>query len=729
MKKKTDDELIGCINKAINELVFPKYKLQKAYNYYNGVRDAEQYRYIEENYGLGNPTSLEFIPLIKKHVDALVGEYLETPILPKVTCKDSSTLSNIARDKQLKIVDEVFKYLKGHLNNSILAFIDGKNITDKAVDMQLRKIIEDIDKNYISEYEIAAQNLIQYIIQSRNTDLIEKLKVLFKDLLITGFAYYRVKPSLEGTNIDIEVLNPLNVFIDRNPESVYIKNSYRAVVRKWMTKNQILNKYGELLDRDSIKELEEMYEGAYDATTYYVRSFDNQATGYPATDGILAGQEVVPGFPYDEYRVANYRLLPVYEVEWTETHKRDGRFVMERYEGVRIGESIYVLSDESENVIRSMDNPTFCTLSTSGLVYTTRNQEPYSLVLACSKLQDKYDILHFYRDSLIANSGTSGDWLDLSMLPTMLGTSLPERVQKWIAYKKSGVALIDTSQEGRTFNNNTSFAGFDDTIKAQAIQAIEMAIQSTEEVCSSITGVFRERLNGIEQKDAVTNVKVGIKNSFTVTKQYYQQMDILTNELLIDCLNMAKIVFKKGISGTLILGDKGVKIFTALPKYYTVTDFDVHIASSTDVIQDMEMIKQLIPEFIKAGNIDPSIIMEAIGTKSLTELKINVREAMRKQKEENNMAGQLQQQVEQLQQQLQQAQSQLQQAQSKIESLNEAKLQLEKAKNDTQGEIEWYKARADKDYKEGSVDNDSKRVELEYAQMHDGNNNNNEVKY
>ena len=131
----------------------------------------------------------------------------------------------------------------------------------------------------------------------------------------------------------------------------------------------------------------------------------------------------------------------------------------------------------------------------------------------------KYDILHFYRDSIIANSGTAGDWLDLSMLPTVLGADLPERLQKWIAYKKGGIALVDTSQEGRAFNNNTSFAGFDDTVKAQTIQAIELAIERTENTCSSITGVFRERLNGIEQHDAVSNVKVGIKNSFTVTKQ------------------------------------------------------------------------------------------------------------------------------------------------------------------------------------------------------------------
>ena len=108
MKKKTEDEMVACINKAITELVYPKYKLQKAYNYYNGVRDAEQFRALEENFGLGNPTSIEFIPLIRKHIDALIGEYLGTLIIPKIYCKDSETIHNIERDKQLEISKKLY---------------------------------------------------------------------------------------------------------------------------------------------------------------------------------------------------------------------------------------------------------------------------------------------------------------------------------------------------------------------------------------------------------------------------------------------------------------------------------------------------------------------------------------------------------------------------------------------------------------------------------------------
>lgn len=138
-----------------------------------------------------------------------------------------------------------------------------------------------------------------------------------------------------------------------------------------------------------------------------------------------------------------------------------------------------------------------------------------------------------------------------------------------MSLKKQGLGLLDSSQEGRLAQGaaplNTIFNGFDNTVKAQSVQAIQIAIDSIEATVSSITGVFRERLNGIQQKDAVTNVKVGVQNSFIQTKQYYHQMDLIVNELLLDCLNQAKIVWKNGLTGSIVLGDKYQKVFTALP--------------------------------------------------------------------------------------------------------------------------------------------------------------------
>jgi hypothetical protein len=110
-----------------------------------------------------------------------------------------------------------------------------------------------------------------------------------------------------------------------------------------------------------------------------------------------------------------------------------------------------------------------------------RDNEPSSLVLQCANLQDKYDVVMYLRDNVLANSGTAGDWLDVSMLPTFLGADTTERIQKWIAYKKAGTALMDSSQEGRGFNNNTFVAGYDDSVKAQVIQAFDLVLLRIEE--------------------------------------------------------------------------------------------------------------------------------------------------------------------------------------------------------------------------------------------------------
>ena len=725
-KSKSNDELIQKTDIAIAELVYDKDDIQKAYNYYNGKRDAEQFRYLEENFGIGNPTSIEFTPLIRKHVDALVGEYLGTPILPKISCKDAKTISAMTREKELHITSEVYKTVQKHLKSNILAFLesgDQGKLQDPYIQQTLDNLIEDLNNNFISQFEIASQDVLQYIMQNRQTDFKTKLWTLIKDLLISGYTFYQTVPTPSGQNVGIDVLDPLNTFIDKNPNSPYVKDSYRVVVRRWMTKSQIINKYGKEMSKEDLQNLKENWKEALDWSTKYVKLMHTSGC---ESLGIVGDHEAVvePGRPVQKNKGynPNYEQIPVYEVEWTEV---DDKFVMQLYQTVRIGQDIYVLRGRKEDVSRSIDNPSYCSLTVNGVYFDNRNDEPFSLVLACANLQDRYDLLIFYRDNLIANSGTAGDWIDESLIPTNLGVQWPERLKQWLAYKKQGIALIDTAQEGRLATGqapiNTIFNGYDDTVKAQAIQAIQLAIDSVEQTCSSISGVFRERLNGIEAKDAVTNVKIGQSNSFTISKQWYTHMDLLTEEILTDCLNLAKVVYKKGLTGTLVLGDKFQKIFTALPEHFTTSDWDIHVVANSEITRDLEQLKALIPELVKGQAVSADTLFDIMTCKSLTEAKYAVKMAVKKQKEEQNTLGQLQQQVQQLEQQLKQSQSQLQQAQQKIETLNEQKLQIEAQNNQAKAEIERYKAQTDRDYKEKSAENDLLRTKIEIEQLHDGN--------
>jgi hypothetical protein len=311
---------IEIIDKAIRELVYDKVSIRKAYQYYHCKRDEEQFKNLEENYGVGSPTSVEFTPLIKKHIDVLVGQYLGLEQDLKVTCKDSDTVSNIVREKQLKIQKAVHDYLHKYLvNNIIAAIVDNKEITnDPYIEKELQKIRDDVESNFISEYEIAGQNILQYIKQSRNIDLKNKLRLIFVDLLVAGVAYYRTKVTDSKTNINFERLNPLDTFVDRNPNSTYLNDSRRVVMRKYMTRENILYEYGDELTNEAIDELNEMVDKGENTNTYFIHvGGQNQTfTRTNSVHGILGGLEVMPSSDTNSYGSHhNQNVIVVYEVE------------------------------------------------------------------------------------------------------------------------------------------------------------------------------------------------------------------------------------------------------------------------------------------------------------------------------------------------------------------------------------------------------------------------------
>ena len=205
-------------------------------------------------------------------------------------------------------------------------------------------------------------------------------------------------------------------------------------------------------------------------------------------------------------------------------------------------------------------------------------------------------------------------------------------------------------------------------------------------------------------------------------------MDLVTCEILLGSLNQAKVTYKKGLTGTIILGDKYQQIFTALPEHFTVTDYDIHIIASSEVMEDLQTIKQMIPELAKMQAVTPDILIEALTSKSLTDLKYKVQKSIKMQKEENNQIMQLQQQLEEAQQQLQQMQGELQKSQQKVQQLDEKRLMLEQEKIQLDYQVNWLKANTDKTYKERQMDVEEKRTEIEIMQLNDGNPFNDKIK-
>lgn len=738
MNKKTEIEKI---NRCISELVYDKVALRKAYNYYHGVRDPEQFKHLEDNYGVGVPTSVTFTPLMKKHVDLLVGEYLELEPDMTVTCKDDETISKIQRDKLLKIDQEMHNFLVKYLNNAIINILMGSQqpINDPFVEKELQRIKDNVDKSFESEYEIAAQNILEWIKKNRELDVRNKLREILIDLLVGGCCYYRVKPV--GETMSLEVLNPLDTFIERNPNSFFLNKSRRAVIRRWMTKEEILEEFWDDLPDSAINKINDYFSGSSrDEWGYdYVTLPSSMETLLPGGDsmtvpspGVLAGLEVHPLYPFGGDELSNtnysYRTIPVYECQWLEFDKKKNRSVL--HEGVKIGGEIYITRGEPDYYIKSKTDNRSCKLNINGMFFNDKNGQPFSLIASTMSMQDKYDLLIYSRDNLIASSGTIGDWIDIAALPAVLGAELPERVMKWLAYKKNGVALFDSSQDGAQLIN-TTFNGFDDTIKAQSIQAIQIAIDSIEMQAASISGVTPQKLGQIQEREAASNVKVGIHQSSLVVKPYFHAMDLMQREVCYDLLNLAKYVFKDGFTGTITLGEKLVKVFTALPEHYTMTDYDLHIEDSSEIYAKLQAAQQLNIEFVSNGLVDAEMSLDILDAKNLTQMKRRMRSAILSKKAENNMVQQLQQQVQQYESDaknynktISDLQNEIKRLQSQVEANNQAKIQLDAKRV----EIEEKEARDKKDYNDKLIEVKEKQLDAEMMQMWDGNPYNNQIR-
>jgi len=299
-----------------------------------------------------------------------------------------------------------------------------------------------------------------------------------------------------------------------------------------------------------------------------------------------------------------------------------------------------------------------------------------------------------------------------------------------LAYKKNGLALFDSSQEG-TEMLNTTFNGFDDTVKAQSIQAIQIAIDSVEMQAAAITGVFPEKLGGIEERDAVSNVKVGIKYSTLLTKQYFVAMDMMYKEISYDLLNLAKFVYDKGLTGLIVLGNKYSRIFTALPKHYTMTDFDIHIQDTSESFQDKETLKTFSTELIKANLADPELIVKIVTTKSMTELKQYIEESMATKRSENDQLKQMQEQLTQYEQAQKQAEKQVKELEARnrelenqIQKNSDEKIAIEKRKL----ELSQQEITNEKDYRDKVIETKEKQIQAEILQMYDSNPYNDKIR-
>ena len=730
------------IDHWVSALVYPKTHLKTYRAYYNGVRKDKEFDYLTENFGIGTPAALKFTNIIKPRVDSIVSQLESDSYTYNVSCTDNKTIDLIQEEKKEKKLKEIEQSLSLFAKNMKASFEkDQQPVPYADLKNSVDKIKDKYKTNFMSDFEVAAQRVCVYFEKSNEMELRLKLSLLVHDLIVTGECYYRVYFIREGSDPIFEVIKPENLFHNKSTNNPFIDGSDAIVHREYMTHKQIAALYGKYMTKSQMSDL--FGDSYLSSSSRYLNSGLDLDLYYGEDSPELSQKHINTAQTVEvmhvEWITTNEVIIDSQEQDRLQLLKSGIKYKIgekvrrqDRYEGVRIAGSVYVNCGKSEQVPRSSNDPYSCGFSYGGLLNNDRNGSPYSIVGALKDIQDIYDLTMFHRDNLIANSGVKGDRINVAGIPKILGDDFMPRLFKFLALKKNGIELIDPTEQGaQLFNQHGSF---DNSVDGGSLQAINGILSQLEHQANIIAGTSPQMLGSISEREAVSNVKTGLKQTMSINQPLFELFRGNQNRIIRDLVNVAQLTYKYGKKISYIAGGDSYT-YNILPENFMFSDYAISIAYASKDNIKTEQMKGLAKELVAAGVVDPDIIVKVMLSDSLTEISQMISVNWAQKKAESNQIGQLSGQVEQYEKTLKELKGQLnnvtQQLEASKNSNNEVKAKEVELKNQQaikKLEIEEDKALAQKDFNDASLELKKEVVQLEREQLYLGTGNAKEIK-
>lgn len=726
------DYSIGACKETINV------DIEKAYKLRNGEKDLNDYKYLYEAYGIEFPGKLAHIPIMKVMFDALLGIEESDPLNFTLTVMNKEAIDHINDFKRKKILGEIYTFSEEQIRRSMEDVYSGNG--QKRINREEEKIILDKAINSIKEkYNDDFKTDLQIYGTDMMLHLMEVLKlklyfnIMFDDLITTGSEFYQVEQRGKGMRPIFRAIHPKDIYFNKPRNRKFINELDRVVLRDRMTIAEVLSLYGDKLTREEIKELvEEHVENiASNVDIYDMRYMD----------------KLIKGVGAQGYEKLNATFVDVFYVEWkanTEVEYDEPRLVVDSkkseeiikrekhkgyrldlFSGVRIGENKYVDMGRKKDVYRPADAPWDIKLTVNGSLYSDRNGKPFSLVLSTEAISEKYDVLHYHWESLIAMAGGKAVLVDFADIPTWMGKTNMQRTMKWLGMLKQGVGVIDTSQtrsSQRQFNN----MGDVDLSLTNSLDTITNLMRYIEELGSRITGVNRQMLGQMMERDGKATSEMAISNASIVTRPLFFLHKEVCKQAMKDILNASRVAYKDGFSGSYLLGKYGQKIFTLDGSKFAMSDYNIHLTDWEDEKAKLQEIKALSIEFIKQQMVDAEDALDMNTINSVGRLVQHMKNSVRRKKEDTTQ--QMESELEQAGQEIDKLSQVIEKLKGQVEQADQAELQLKAKDIEMKAKLKERELSDKKEIEEKKLKNDSKRIELESLQLHLGGNKNMEVR-
>lgn len=671
-------------------------EMQTYYDLYNSIYNEKDLKYVTNPFKQddGFPAMAQDYNIIKPYVDQLLGEETKRPF----NFHPQRTSDIAASELQEKAKEMLMGYIQATIASKLSpeqaaryeqALATGEIQTPEAIAKYLQKDYKDIA-------ETEAYHALQFL--KRKLNLTHEFYKGWKDALIGGEEIYYI--GVINGDPYVERVNPMYFDYEHSLDLEFIDDAAWCRRKMIMSATEIYDRFYDKMSERQLNELLELIDqrpGAGNNPEIRKTSIDyesiklhkiNSFTDNPFDiDHIVVYHCCWKSFKKIGFvTLLNPETGEVEEFQVDEDYKVTGTeqsvewdWIIEVWEGYRIGDDMYIGIQPIEYQHISADNPNSQKLPYTGVVYNNTNSKPRSLVSMMKPLQYMYIVVWYRLELALSRDKGKVAVMDITQIPKSMNID----VNKWMHYLSAlGVAFINPYDEGwdipgreggkpSQFNQLSSW----DLTMSNVIAEYIQLMQKIEDMVAKLTGITPQRQGQIAASELVGNTNTAVSMSYHITEPWFWNHNQVKRRVLTMLLNTSKAAWKDSKRYLNYILDDATRAFVQLSDNFFYEDMDIFVDDSTKNQQYIDQLKQLLQPAMQNGAslLD---IAEIITLDNMSMIKNRLEEIEQKRME----------QMQQQQQAEQQAQQQIAEQQNQLKEeelmLKEAEMDLEKYKVD-----------------------------------------------
>ena len=652
-----------------------KEEMQTYYDLYNSIYSEKDLKYVTNPFKQqdGFPAMAQDYNIIKPKIDLLLGEETKRPFNFRVVHTSDIATSEIQDKAKQMIIDYIQATIMSKLGPEEQArYQEALQSGEIMTPEQIQKYIS---KDYKDIAEITAYHSLNYLKNKLN--ITHEFFKGWKDALIGGEEIYYV--GIVNGEPCLQRINP--IYFDYDSDTSDLEFIHEA---QWCCYEMIMSLtevYDRLYDKMSEKQLNELLDMMDDRSKGGVTpEVRKTSLDYPHIK-----THSINGFssnPFEEadnihvwhccwkslkkigfVNIINPETGMPEEYQVDETYKETGneldvewKWIIEVWEGYRIGQDLYVGIQPVEYQHISADNPNAQRLPYTGVIYNNTNSRPRSLVSMMKPLQYMYIVLWYRLELAMARDKGKVVNMDITQIPKSMNID----VAKWMHYLSAlGVNFINPYEEGwdipgreggkpSQFNQISAL----DLTMANTIDQYINLMDKIESMLSEISGVSKQREGSISSNELVGNVERSVVQSAHITEPWFWVHNQVKKECLTMLLDTAKHAWKDNKTSIQYVLDDATRAFLTLSDDFFYEDMDIFVEDTTKNQQQIEALKNLMQPAMQNGAslLD---IAEIITMDNVTMIRSKLEEIEQKRMEQQQAMEQAQAEREQQMAQIQ----------------------------------------------------------------------------